>query len=67
MQYNHMKAIDLTHVYEKYKDLWVTFTDKYKVISADKDIKKAYDKAVKKGYEHPRLFKIPKENLPFIG
>ena len=62
-----MKSIDLTEVQKRYKGLWVAFTDKYEVVSADKDAKKVYDAAVKKGYKVPRLFKMPEQNVPFVG
>ncbi len=62
-----MKSVDLTEVQKRYKGLWVAFTDSYKVISADKDAKKVYDAAVKKGYQVPRLLKMPEQNVPFVG
>ena len=62
-----MKSVDLTEVQKRYKGLWVAFTDSYKVISADKDAKKVYDAAVQKGYQVPRLFKMPEQNIPFVG
>ena len=62
-----MQSIDLTKVFQQYKGLWVAFTDAYEVVSADKDAKKVYDTAVKKGYKIPRLFKMPEHNLPFVG
>ncbi len=62
-----MKAIDLSQVYEKYRGLWVALINDDEVISADKSVRKVVEKAKKKGYEHPTLFKVPKNDLPFIG
>jgi len=62
-----MKSIDLTKVCEQYKGLWIAFNEKYEVVSSDKNAKKVYDAAVKKGYSVPRLFKMPQQILPFVG
>jgi len=62
-----MKPIDLTQIYENYKGMWVTLTENHKVISAHKTAQTAYQEAIKKGYKRPRLLKVPRENLPFIG
>ena len=62
-----MKAIDLSAVHEKYKGMWVALTDSYQVISANKSVRKVVEEVRKKGYKHPTLFKVPKEELPFIG
>jgi hypothetical protein len=62
-----MKSIDLTKVFQQYKGLWIAFTNEYKVVAADKNAKTVYDAAVKKGYKIPRLFKMPEQNLPFVG
>jgi hypothetical protein len=57
-----------TDVYEKYKGLWVALTEPLnEVISADKSPKKAFEDAVNKGYKNPTLFKVPLENMPYIG
>ena len=62
-----MKAIDLSKVYNKYKGLWVALINDTKVISADKSVRKVVEEAKKKGYDQPLLFKIPKNDLPFVG
>ncbi len=62
-----MNSMDLTQVYEKYKGLWVAFTDAYKVISADKSAQKAHAEALSKGYKQPILFKVPKRDIAHIG
>ena len=62
-----MKPIDLSHVYKKYQGLWVALVNETQVISADKSVRKVVDEAKKKGYENPLLFKVPKNDLPFVG
>ncbi len=62
-----MKAIDFTKIFEQYKGLWVTIIHENEVVSANKDITKAREEADKKGFPHARLFKVPQENLPFVG
>ncbi len=62
-----MKPIDLTHVYQKYKGLWVALIHDTEVISADKSVRKVVEEAKKKGYDQPLLFKVPKNDLPFVG
>ena len=62
-----MKPIDLSHVYKKYKGLWVALIHDTEVISADKSVRKVVEQAKKKGYHHPLLFKVPKNDLPFVG
>jgi len=62
-----MKAIDLSHVYKNYKGLWVALINDTEVISADKSVRKVVEQAKKKGYEKPLLFKVPKNDLPFVG
>lgn len=59
--------IDLTPLYKKYKGLWIALNDKWGFISSDKDIKKAHDKAVKKGFKEPIMFKVPKRNVAYFG
>ena len=62
-----MKPIDLSQVYKKYKGLWVALVNDTQVISADKSVRKVVEEAKKKGYENPLLFKVPKNDLPFVG
>ncbi len=60
--------IDLTKIYKKYSGLWVALNDKWDtVISSNKDIKKAYRDAIKKGCKEPFMFKVPTENAAYIG
>lgn len=59
---------DLTSIQKQYKGKWVAFTDDFKsVISASKDAKTTYKKALEKGYKKPTLFKVPVHNIPYIG
>ncbi len=62
-----MKSIDLSQVYKNYKGLWVALVNDTQVISADKSVRKVVEDAKKKGYEKPLLFKVPKNDLPFVG
>jgi len=62
-----MKPIDLRHVYKKHKGLWVALINDTKVISADKSVRNVVEQAKKKGYQNPLLFKVPKNDLPFVG
>jgi hypothetical protein len=62
-----MKPIDLSQVYKNYKGLWVALVNDTQVISADKSVRKVVEDAKKKGYEKPLLFKVPKNDLPFVG
>jgi len=63
-----MVAIDWTKIYEKYKGLWIALDEKEKkVIAFDKEAKKAFEKARKKGVKIPILFKVPTEIIPYVG
>ena len=62
-----MKTINLTNVFEHYKGQWVALIHDTEVVSADTDITKVYQEAQKKGYTKARLFKVPQENIPFVG
>lgn len=62
-----MKSLDFSKLFAEYKGLWVALTSDNKVIAANKSAQKAYGEAVKKGYHDPILFKVPTEDMPFIG
>jgi len=63
-----MGAIDLTHIYKKYKGFWVALDqDEQTVLSSGKNAKKVYEQALAKGFKKPILIKIPKEVVPYIG
>jgi hypothetical protein len=61
-------AVDLTTILDQYRGLWVVLdTTMKRVISSGKTAKTAHDEAVKKGQTTPMLFKVPQENMPYIG
>lgn len=61
-------AINWTKIYKKYKGLWVALDEKErKVVASDKEAKKAFEKAQKKGVKIPILFKVPTEIIPYVG
>lgn len=63
-----MKALDFTKIVQKYKGKWVSLTgDEKKVISSGKSAKGTLEKAQKKGYKNPILFKVPIAVLPYVG
>jgi Family of unknown function (DUF5678) len=62
-----MKPIDLSPELEQFKGLWVALTNSDKVISSNKSAQQAYNKAIKKGYKEPILFKVPMHDLPHVG
>lgn len=64
-----MKPIDLTPVYKKYKGLWVGLKemDAKAVVAAGKTVQEVMDKAKKKGFLEPILFKVPTKNIPYVG
>ncbi|MDP3987912.1 MAG: DUF5678 domain-containing protein [Candidatus Levybacteria bacterium] len=63
-----MKAIDWSSIYKKYKGLWVGLKDDEKtVIATGKTVKEVMEKAQKKGFKYPILFRMPTKILPYIG
>lgn len=61
-------AIGWTKIYKKYKGLWVVLDkDEKRVVAFDKEAKKAFKKAQKKGVKVPILFKVPTEIIPYVG
>jgi len=58
---------DLTKIYKKYGGLWVALDSKLKkVLAHGKSAKETYEKAQSKT-AIPTLFKVPKDNLPYVG
>jgi hypothetical protein len=58
---------DLDKLIKKYGGLWVAFKPETDlVVSSGKDVKEVWEKA-KKRISRPVLFKVPVDNLPFIG
>lgn len=61
-------AIDWTHIYKKYKGLWVALKDdEVTVISSGKTLDEAAQKAEKKGFKDPIFYSVPKKNTYFVG
>lgn len=61
-------AIDWTHIYKKYKGLWVALQDdEVTVISSGKTLDDTSKKAEDKGFKNPIYFKVPKELTYFVG
>ena len=67
VQYQYM-AIDWTQIYKKYKGQWIALKEDEKtVIAGGKTAKVVFEKAKKKGFSKPLLFRVPQENLPYFG
>lgn len=63
-----MAAIDWTHIYKKYKGLWVGLAqDEKTVLAFGKTAKGVFDKAQKKGYPNPILTKMPQKLVNYVG
>lgn len=61
-------AIDWTNICKKYKGLWVGLKDDEKtVVASGKTVKEVMEKAQKKGYEKPILFRVPTKIIPYVG
>jgi hypothetical protein len=61
-------ALDWAEIYKKYKGLWVVLDEKgRKVVAFDRNAKKAFEKAQKKGVKIPLLFKVPSKIISYIG
>lgn len=60
--------IDWTHIYKKYKGLWVALKDdEVTVISSGRNAKTAWEKAQKRGFREPILMNVPKKLTYFVG
>ena len=61
-------AIDWTQICKKYKGLWVGLKkDEKTVVASGKTVQEVMEKAKKKGYPMPILFRVPTKILPYIG
>ena len=61
-------TIDLTPVYKKYKGKWVGLKDDHTtVIASGQTPREVIEKARKKGFDTPELFKVPKKSLLYVG
>jgi hypothetical protein len=63
-----MIYMDIEKLIKKFGGKWVALSDdSKKVVASSKSAKLVFDKAKKEGYGAPKLFKVPAENLPYIG
>lgn len=63
-----MKLIDWKDLSKHYKGLWVALDETEKnVVSSGKNAKTVYNKAKKEGIKIPILFKVPSEQVLFVG
>lgn len=61
-------AVNWTHIYKKYKGLWVGLADdEVTVVASGKTVKEVMDKSKSKGFRLPILFKVPTKIIPFVG
>lgn len=61
-------AIDWTNIYKKYKGLWIGLKDdETTVVASGKTAREVMEKATKKGYTQPILFRVPTKVMPYIG
>jgi len=57
-----------THLYKKYRGLWVALKEDYKtVIASGKTAREALKKSEKKGISNPYLNYVPKKLTAFAG
>lgn len=60
--------IDLKKLIKKYGGKWVALNeDSSEVVASGKKAKKVYNEAKKKGSEVPKLYKVPRKYVPYIG
>lgn len=63
-----MKLINWRDLSKNYKGLWVALDEKEKkVVSSGKNAKTVYNQAIKQGVKIPTLFKVPSEQVLFVG
>ena len=61
-------TIDWTHIYKKYKGLWVALKDdEVTIISSGKTLQETAKKAEEKGFNEPIFFKVPQKLTYFVG
>lgn len=60
--------IDIKKVIKNYGGKWVVLNDNSsKIVLSGKDAKTVYEKAKKKGFKIPTLFKVPSKYVPYVG
>lgn len=61
-------SMNISALVKKYGGKWVALDEtSTKVVASDRSAKKVYKTAINKGYEIPKLFKVPAKNIPYIG
>ena len=61
-------AIDWTKICKKYKGLWVGLKqDEKTVVASGRTVSEVMEKAERKGYPKPILFRVPTKVMPYIG
>lgn len=61
-------VVDWTNICKKYKGLWVGFKDDEKtVVASGKSVREVMNKAKKRRYLQPLLFRVPSEIVPYVG
>lgn len=59
---------DFTPIYKRYKGRWVAMDDGFaKVVVSGQTSSTVYQKAKKKGYKIPNVFRVPSNLNAFIG
>ena len=60
--------LDLLKLIKKYGGLWVALNESSsEVLVSGKKVEVVYNKAKKKGFAIPKLFKVPTKHVPYIG
>ncbi|MFH1971102.1 MAG: DUF5678 domain-containing protein [Patescibacteria group bacterium] len=60
--------IDIKKAIKNYGGKWVVLNDSSsKIVLSGKNAKIVYEKAKKKGFKIPTLFKVPSEYIPYVG
>lgn len=59
---------DFTDIVKKYEGLWVAFNDGLsEIVASGKDMDSVYTNALESGSKLPTLFKVPLQNVIFMG
>ena len=65
---NHAMAIDLTHIFTKYRGQWVGLQDdEQTVIASGSTVREVMDRARAKGVDRPILLHVPSKLVPYVG
>jgi len=60
--------LDYKRLIKNYGGRWVALNvDSSRVLVSGKKAEKVYEQAKEKGYEIPKLYKVPRKYLPYIG